>query len=83
MAHGSRNTPLDLGLLIGSILGRLASNSAEKVCFRPAAVRALFGYKWPSNIRELENENAALTKAKNAESEENKKLREQIGRAHV
>lgn len=60
----------DLGLLIGSILGRLASNSAEKVCFRPAAVRALFGYKWPSNIRELEKcLMRALTRAQDAKIE--------------
>lgn len=60
----------DLGLFIGSILRRLDPSSAEQVCFRPAAVRALFCYKWPSNIRELEKcLMRALTRAQDAKIE--------------
>jgi transcriptional regulator with GAF, ATPase, and Fis domain len=44
----------DLGLIIRSILGRLSLPAAEQVSFRPAAVRALFSYPWPLNVREIE-----------------------------
>ena len=39
----------DLGLLIGTLLG----SGAEPVTIRPEAVRAIFAYGWPFNIREL------------------------------
>jgi DNA-binding NtrC family response regulator len=40
----------DLGLLIASLLGRLAPAAT----FTPAAARALLSYSWPQNVRELE-----------------------------
>ncbi|MBI4512128.1 MAG: sigma 54-interacting transcriptional regulator [Deltaproteobacteria bacterium] len=43
----------DLGLIIGTLLGRLAPQG-EKVTFRPEAVRAFLHYDWPLNMRELE-----------------------------
>lgn len=44
----------DLGLLITSFLGRHAAGKTAEVTFHPAAVRALFGYGFPGNARELE-----------------------------
>lgn len=48
----------DLGLLLGALLAQLAPERAVK--FAPPALRALFSYAWPHNIRELEQ---ALTVA--------------------
>jgi DNA-binding NtrC family response regulator len=42
----------DLGLLIGAILRR--GGVTRKARFTPAAMRRLFWYGWPRNIRELE-----------------------------
>ena len=42
----------DLGLLIGSLHGRVTNS--DHAGFDPDAVRALFRYPWPLNIRELE-----------------------------
>jgi transcriptional regulator with AAA-type ATPase domain len=44
----------DLGLLIGTLIERLSGARAEEITFTEAAVRALFRYDWPHNIRELE-----------------------------
>lgn len=44
----------DLGLIISSILARLPQPPAAPVSFSPAAVRALFSYPWPRNVRELQ-----------------------------
>lgn len=44
----------DLGGLIGTLLRRLDPRSAERIVFSPAAARALFSYRWPANVRELE-----------------------------
>lgn len=43
----------DLGLLIGTLLGRHAP-SDHKLRIRPEAARAMFAYSWPLNVRELE-----------------------------
>jgi DNA-binding NtrC family response regulator len=43
----------DLGLLIGALIRRL-SRAPEQVRLTAAAARALLGYRWPLNIRELE-----------------------------
>ncbi len=40
----------DLGLLVGTLLGR----HARAATLTPAAARALFSYAWPLNVRELE-----------------------------
>jgi DNA-binding NtrC family response regulator len=44
----------DLGLLIRSMVQRLAPERAEVVGFTRRAANALFAYTWPRNIRELE-----------------------------
>jgi DNA-binding NtrC family response regulator len=44
----------DLGLLIAALLPRVAAGGAERVSFTSAAARALFAYRWPQNVRELE-----------------------------
>jgi transcriptional regulator with PAS, ATPase and Fis domain len=42
----------DLGLLIGRLLSRV--DRGHGVTFTRGAARALFGYEWPCNVRELE-----------------------------
>jgi transcriptional regulator with GAF, ATPase, and Fis domain len=44
----------DLGLLIASLLPRVAPEQASGIHLRVEAVRALFNYEWPLNVRELE-----------------------------
>jgi transcriptional regulator with AAA-type ATPase domain len=44
----------DLGLLVGVLIERLSGSAAEGVALTEAAVRALYRYEWPHNIRELE-----------------------------
>jgi transcriptional regulator of acetoin/glycerol metabolism len=44
----------DLGMLIAAILSRMAA-SRKSITLHKAAARALFGYSWPLNIRELEH----------------------------
>jgi transcriptional regulator of acetoin/glycerol metabolism len=43
----------DLGMLIAAILPRIC-DQPERITLRPAAARALVTYRWPLNIRELE-----------------------------
>jgi hypothetical protein len=44
----------DLGLIIATLLPRLAADRAGQVTFGYEAARALLRYEWPHNIRELE-----------------------------
>lgn len=44
----------DLGLLIATLVKRLAPQRAGSVQFTIAAARALFAWDWPRNVRELE-----------------------------
>jgi DNA-binding NtrC family response regulator len=44
----------DFGLLVSTLLRRLAADAA-KVRFTVEAARALLGHGWPHNVRELEN----------------------------
>jgi transcriptional regulator of acetoin/glycerol metabolism len=44
----------ELGLLIASLLPRVAPERAATLRFHPTAVRALLKYGWPRNVRELE-----------------------------
>ena len=44
----------DIGIIIGDLLHRLVGARAEQVSFTKEAVRAILGYPWPLNIRELE-----------------------------
>ncbi|HEX2570815.1 MAG TPA: sigma 54-interacting transcriptional regulator [Polyangia bacterium] len=44
----------DLGIIIGDLLHRLVGTRAEQISFTKEAVRAILGYPWPLNIRELE-----------------------------
>jgi len=59
----------DLPLLINMLLGRfsIASNSERQLRFDSEALKLLRRYKWPGNIRELENiiERLALTVGEN------------------
>ncbi|HEY2511110.1 MAG TPA: sigma 54-interacting transcriptional regulator [Polyangiaceae bacterium] len=45
---------LDLGILIASLLRKIAGAKAGGVRVTPAAAEALFRYDWPHNTRELE-----------------------------
>jgi transcriptional regulator of acetoin/glycerol metabolism len=49
-----RDRPEDLGMLIAAILSKVAA-SRRSITLHKAAARALFGYSWPLNIRELEH----------------------------
>jgi DNA-binding NtrC family response regulator len=44
----------DLGLIVSTLLPRVAGERAETISFDRDAARALFCYEWPLNIRELE-----------------------------
>jgi sigma-54 dependent transcriptional regulator, acetoin dehydrogenase operon transcriptional activator AcoR len=44
----------DLGLLLASLLPRVAPDRADAIRLRVEAARALFNYDWPLNVRELE-----------------------------
>lgn len=44
----------DLGLLLHTLLLRILGNEARRVALQREAVRALYAYSWPGNIRELE-----------------------------
>jgi DNA-binding NtrC family response regulator len=44
----------DLGLLVATLLGRLAGAAAGQTTLSEEAARALYRYDWPHNIRELE-----------------------------
>ncbi len=48
-----RERKAELGSIIAALLARNTAN-LEKLCFAPAAARALLQYDWPRNIRELE-----------------------------
>ena len=54
-----RDRKEDLGLLIASLLRRLAPERAPAATFSIAAARCLFDHDWPRNIRELEKALAA------------------------
>ncbi len=44
----------DLGILIASLLQRLAPKEASSLVFHRKAARAIFRYRWPLNVREIE-----------------------------
>jgi transcriptional regulator with GAF, ATPase, and Fis domain len=44
----------DIGLLLASLLPRVAPEQASAIRLRVEAARALFNYEWPLNVRELE-----------------------------
>jgi transcriptional regulator with GAF, ATPase, and Fis domain len=44
----------DIGLLIGSLLRKLAGHATTEVTFTPEAARAILLHHWPLNVRELE-----------------------------
>jgi len=49
-----RERRCDLGLLLASLLERLAPERAPRITVQPAAARALCAYDFPGNVRELE-----------------------------
>ena len=62
-----RDRRVDLGLLVGTLLARRAPG--RSIRFSLDALRALAGYSWPANIRELERcLEAALTLAKDSDT---------------
>jgi transcriptional regulator of acetoin/glycerol metabolism len=44
----------DIGLLVASLLARIAGERAAGLRLQEPAARALFAYGWPLNVRELE-----------------------------
>jgi transcriptional regulator with PAS, ATPase and Fis domain len=49
-----RERPEDLGILISTLLHRIAGDEATKISFQPRALRALLRHMYPLNVRELE-----------------------------
>jgi DNA-binding NtrC family response regulator len=49
-----RDRILDLGVVIAQVLKKIAAERADAVRLSPGAAEALFRYRWPLNIRELE-----------------------------
>jgi transcriptional regulator with PAS, ATPase and Fis domain len=49
-----RERVLDLGVVVAQVLRKVAGERADAVRITPAAAEALFRYRWPLNIRELE-----------------------------
>jgi transcriptional regulator with GAF, ATPase, and Fis domain len=49
-----RERPEDLGLLVGALLKKVAGDAAAHVRLTCEAARALARYRWPLNVRELE-----------------------------
>jgi transcriptional regulator with PAS, ATPase and Fis domain len=49
-----RDRKEDLGILIGRLLPKIASDP-RSITFAPDAIRELFTYDWPLNVRELSN----------------------------
>ena len=49
-----RDRILDLGVVVSEVLRKIAGDRADAVRLTPGAVEALFRYRWPLNIRELE-----------------------------
>jgi transcriptional regulator with GAF, ATPase, and Fis domain len=50
-----RERKVDLGLLVGALLARIAGPRASSVTFSLEAARELYAYRFPLNVRELEN----------------------------
>jgi DNA-binding NtrC family response regulator len=50
-----RDRKADLGILVEALLRRVAGDRAESITLHPEAARALFDYRFPLNVRELEN----------------------------
>jgi DNA-binding NtrC family response regulator len=44
----------DIGIIVASLLRKLAPERADAVAFSSGAARAILGYEWPHNVRELE-----------------------------
>jgi transcriptional regulator with GAF, ATPase, and Fis domain len=44
----------DLGLLLASLLPRVARERAEQTCLAISTARGLYAHLWPGNVRELE-----------------------------
>ncbi|MBI4509841.1 MAG: sigma 54-interacting transcriptional regulator [Deltaproteobacteria bacterium] len=49
-----RDRRVDLGLIMGSLLKKIAGDRAQRISFSCEAARALFLHDWPLNVRELE-----------------------------
>jgi transcriptional regulator with PAS, ATPase and Fis domain len=50
-----RDRKADLGILVAALLRRVAGDRAGEVTLHPDAARSLFDYRFPLNVRELEN----------------------------
>jgi transcriptional regulator with PAS, ATPase and Fis domain len=44
----------DMGILVATLLGKIAPGTAETIALTPDVGRALLSYPWPRNVRELE-----------------------------
>jgi transcriptional regulator with PAS, ATPase and Fis domain len=51
---GLRDRLEDVGIIVASLLRKLAPGRAESVAFSSNAARAIVAYDWPHNVRELE-----------------------------
>ena len=71
----------DLGLLVGTLLRRIVPDRPEAVRISGEAARALFRYRWPFNIRELEKSLGAAVVLARGERIELDHLPAPLGRA--
>jgi DNA-binding NtrC family response regulator len=44
----------DIGIIVASLLRKIAPNRCDALAFSAAAARAILAYDWPRNVRELE-----------------------------
>jgi DNA-binding NtrC family response regulator len=44
----------DLGMILSALVPKVAQGAPERISFKCDAVRALYRYEWPLNVRELE-----------------------------
>lgn len=48
-----RDRRMDIGLILGNLLRRIAGERAEQLSLTREAARALLSYRWPGNVREF------------------------------
>jgi DNA-binding NtrC family response regulator len=72
----------DVGIIVASLLHKLAPERFEAIGFSSSAARAILGYEWPRNVRELEKcSNCASSRKR--ESSQIEHLPEAVQRADL